>query len=91
MSIINDPQYLECTIHELKTHISRYLRLPDGGAGGGTRTPTGKSPTDFKSVASTIPPRPQSALSIASVHAISKRKYGLRPENVAVALFAGCR
>jgi hypothetical protein len=32
--------------------------LPKPGAGGGTRTHTGFLPTDFKSVASTIPPRP---------------------------------
>jgi site-specific DNA recombinase len=31
------------------------------GAGGGTRTPTGLRPTDFKSGVSTIPPRPQCA------------------------------
>lgn len=30
-----------------------------GGAGGGTRTPTGIRPTDFKSGVSTIPPHPQ--------------------------------
>ena len=28
------------------------------GTGGGTRTPTGIRPTDFKSGVSTIPPRP---------------------------------
>ena len=37
---------------------SRYF-----GAGGGTRTPTGFRPTDFKSGVSTIPPRPHLALS----------------------------
>lgn len=42
----------------LCAHCRSYL-----GAGGGTRTPTGIRPTDFKSGVSTIPPRPHLALS----------------------------
>jgi hypothetical protein len=36
-----------------------FPRLKISGAGGGTRTPTGIRPTDFKSGMSTIPSRPQ--------------------------------
>lgn len=31
MSLIKDTAYLECTIHDLKTNISRYLRLLESG------------------------------------------------------------
>ena len=40
-----------------KIHTSKHKF----GAGGGTRTPTPFRKTDFKSAASTIPPRPQPA------------------------------
>ena len=38
-----------------------FQHVPMAGAGGRTRTGTGLPPTDFKSVASTIPPRPRAA------------------------------
>lgn len=43
-----------------KGWMIRYDKVVNIGAGGGTRTPTGIRPTDFKSDVSTIPPRPQS-------------------------------
>lgn len=51
------------------------------GADGGTRTRTPKRTTDFKSVASTIPPHPPVALSkadaLAKVKASSPQRTGL--------------
>src|SRR5690349_23592176 len=48
------------------------------GAGGRTRTGTGVTPRDFKSLASTIPPRPRDSL-LARPHAPKGKRAAPRP------------